>query len=66
MNDRFLDHPLLSARYFCPWPNRFDEPMFAAGNGLRLGCRSLRFRDDAPTMVRPPSRPLPPGITGVR
>jgi len=23
MTDPFLDHPILSSRYFYPWPNRF-------------------------------------------
>jgi uncharacterized protein len=39
MNDPYLDHPELLARYFYPWPNRFDEPFFVAGEGFRLGCR---------------------------
>ena len=25
-----LDHPLLSARYFYPWPSRFEEPYLRA------------------------------------
>jgi hypothetical protein len=38
MSDKFLDHPILSSRYFYPWPNRFEKPFFVEGNGFRLGC----------------------------
>jgi pimeloyl-ACP methyl ester carboxylesterase len=51
MTDQFLDHPILSSRYFYPWPNRFDEPFFVEGNGFRLGCRYCRVHDDAPTII---------------
>jgi hypothetical protein len=34
-----LDHPVLSERYFYPWPNRFEEPFYVEGKGGRLGCR---------------------------
>jgi fermentation-respiration switch protein FrsA (DUF1100 family) len=33
-----LDHPVLSERYFYPWPNRFEDPFFVEGRGGRLGC----------------------------
>lgn len=33
-----LDHPVLSERYFYPWPNRFEDPFYVAGKGGRLGC----------------------------
>jgi pimeloyl-ACP methyl ester carboxylesterase len=46
-----LDHPLLSARYFYPWPNRFDAPFFVEGDGFRLGCRYRRVGADAPTVI---------------
>jgi pimeloyl-ACP methyl ester carboxylesterase len=51
MNDRLLDHPLLSARYFYPWPNRFDEPFFVEGDGFRLGCRYCPVHDEGPTII---------------
>jgi uncharacterized protein len=51
MNDPFLDHPVLSSRYFYPWPNRFDEPFFVAGDGFRLGCRYRPVHKDAPTII---------------
>jgi uncharacterized protein len=51
MNDPFLDHPILSSRYFFPWPNRFEEPFFVAGDGFRLGCRFRRVHEDAPTII---------------
>lgn len=51
MNDPFLDHPLLTSRYFYPWPNSFEEPFFVEGDGFRLGCRYLRVHDDAPTII---------------
>jgi len=51
MSDKFLDHPVLSGRYFYPWPNRFEEPFFVEGNGFRLGCRYCRVHDDAPTII---------------
>ncbi len=46
-----LDHPLLAARYFYPWPNRFADPFFVEGDGFRLGCRYRRIDADAPTIV---------------
>ena len=46
-----LDHPLLTERYFYPWPNRFDDPFFIDGNGFRLGCRYRRISGDAPTII---------------
>ena len=51
MDDPFLDHPILTGRYFYPWPNRFEEPFFVEGNGFRLGCRYRRVHDDAPTII---------------
>lgn len=53
MNDTasLLDHPLLSARYFYPWPNRFDDPFYVDGDGFRLGCRYRRVDPAAPTVV---------------
>jgi len=51
MTDSFLDHPILSSRYFYPWPNRFAEPFFVEGDGFRLGCRYRRVHDDAPTII---------------
>jgi pimeloyl-ACP methyl ester carboxylesterase len=46
-----LDHPLISERYFYPWPNHFDDPFFIEGDGFRLGCRSRRSSADAPTII---------------
>jgi pimeloyl-ACP methyl ester carboxylesterase len=51
MNDPFLDHPLLTSRYFYPWPNNYLEPFFVEGDGLRLGCRYLRPHENAPTII---------------
>lgn len=51
MSDPFLDHPLLSGRYFYPWPNRFEEPFPVEGDGFRLGCRFNRGCADAPTII---------------
>lgn len=51
MNDKFLDHPILSSRYFYPWPNRFEVPFFVKGDGFRLGCRFRRISTDAPTII---------------
>lgn len=51
MSDQFLDHPILSSRYFYPWPNRFEEPFFVEGYGFRLGCRYRHLHDDAPTII---------------
>jgi len=36
-SDPILDHATLSARYFYPWPNRFDDPFYVQGDGFRLG-----------------------------
>jgi len=51
MNDPYLDHPELSARYFYPWPNRFDEPYFVAGNGFLLGCRYRHVAEGLPIII---------------
>lgn len=53
MNDMnpYLDHPELSARYFYPWPNRFDNPFFVQGDGFRLGCRYLKQDEKLPTVI---------------
>jgi len=51
MTDPILDHPTLTARYFYPWPNRFDDPFFVQGDGFRLGCRYRHFSDDLPTII---------------
>ena len=51
MNEPILDHPILTSRYFYPWPNRFEEPFFVEGDGFRLGCRYRRVHDDAPTII---------------
>lgn len=46
-----LDHPLLSARYFYPWPNRFDSPFMVAGADGMLGCRYHRISPELPTII---------------
>ena len=51
MNNSLLDHPALSAQYFYPWPNHFDNPFFVSGNGYRLGCRYLKVSDKLPTII---------------
>jgi pimeloyl-ACP methyl ester carboxylesterase len=51
MSDQFLDHPILSGRYFYPWPNSFPDPFFVAGDGFRLGCRYNRPGKDGPTII---------------
>lgn len=50
-SDPILDHPTLSARYFYPWPNRFDDPFYVQGDGFRLGCRYRHISDDLPTII---------------
>ncbi|WP_306535828.1 alpha/beta hydrolase [Geobacter sp.] len=51
MNNSLLDHPTLSARYFYPWPNHFENPFFVTGDGYRLGCRYLKVSDNFPTII---------------
>ena len=51
ITDPILDHPLVTARYFYPWPNHFDDPFFVQGDGFRLGCRHLHLSDDVPTII---------------
>jgi len=51
MNDQFLDHHLLSSRYFYPCQNSFEGPFLVEGNGFRLGCRYIHAHDDAPTII---------------
>lgn len=46
-----LDHPTLSARYFYPWPNRFDRPFFVEGDNFRLGCRFHKISEELPTII---------------
>lgn len=50
-SDPILDHPTLSARYFYPWPSRFDDPFFVQGDGFRLGCHYRHISDDLPTII---------------
>lgn len=51
MIDPILDHPILSGRYFYPWPNSFDNPFFVEGNGFRLGCRFLERTENRFTLI---------------
>lgn len=51
MPDPILDHPVLSAKYFYPWPNRFDDPFYVDGTDYRLGCRYRHISDDFPTII---------------
>ena len=51
MTDLILDHPTLTARYFYPWPNRFDDPFYVQGDGFRLGCHYRHISDDLPTII---------------
>jgi len=51
MTVSILDHALISARYFYPWPNHFDAPFSVEGDGFRLGCRYLKHADNLPTVV---------------
>jgi pimeloyl-ACP methyl ester carboxylesterase len=46
-----LDHPLLSERYFYPWPNPFNEPFYVDGKGGRLGCWYGRWFQEGLTVV---------------
>jgi pimeloyl-ACP methyl ester carboxylesterase len=50
-NSSCLDHPVLSERYFYPWPNRFADPFYVEGKGGRLGCRYDRGLPEALTVV---------------
>jgi uncharacterized protein len=51
MTDPFLDHPILSSRYFYPCPIHFEEPFFVNGDGFRLGCRYLHVSKEFPTII---------------
>lgn len=51
MSNPFLDHPILSSRYFYPSPACFEGPFYVAGDGFRLGCRYCHVHDDAPTII---------------
>lgn len=51
MNHPLLDHPILSGRYFYPWPNHFDTPFFVEGDGFRLGCHYSITDPQAPTII---------------
>jgi pimeloyl-ACP methyl ester carboxylesterase len=51
MINSVLDHPTLSAQYFYPCPNHFDNPFFVTGSAYRLGCRYLKVSDEFPTII---------------
>lgn len=51
MTVSLLDNPILSSRYFYPWPNHFENPFFVTGDGYRLGCRYMKVSDTAPTII---------------
>lgn len=51
ITDPILDHPTLTARYFYPWPNRFDNPFYVQGDGFRLGCHYRHISEDLPTII---------------
>lgn len=51
MSESYLDHPELTARYFYPWSNHFDNPFFVEGSGFQLGCRYLKISDTLPTII---------------
>jgi hypothetical protein len=51
MTDLILNHPLLTARYFYPHPNHFEDPFFVQGQGFRLGCRYVHVSDEYPTII---------------
>lgn len=51
ITDPILDHPTLTARYFYPWPNRFEDPFYVQGDGFRLGCHYRHISDDLPTII---------------
>jgi fermentation-respiration switch protein FrsA (DUF1100 family) len=46
-----LDHPVLSERYFYPWPNRFENPFYVEGKGGRLACRYDRGLPEGLTVI---------------
>lgn len=51
MTSSLLDNPILSSRYFYPWPNHFENPFFVTGNGYHLGCRYMKVSTTAPTII---------------
>jgi len=51
MTDPFLDHPILTSRYFYPWPNTFEDPFYVTGNDFRLGCRYRHISNELPTII---------------
>ncbi len=51
MTGTFLNHPILSSRYFFPWPNAFDNPFVVKGRGFQLGCRYMKISDKLPTII---------------
>lgn len=46
-----LDHPVLSERYFYPWPNSFENPFYVEGMDGRLGCRYNRGFPEGLTVI---------------
>ena len=46
-----LDHPLVSARYFFPRPDRFDRPFFVDCDDALLGCFLQNNHPGAPVII---------------
>ena len=46
-----LDHPLISARYFYPRPDRFPSPLVVEVEGAKLACAFRKVSPGAPTVV---------------
>lgn len=50
-SETILDHPVLSARIFYAWPNRFPDPFYVEGKAGKLGCWRNRAFPDGLTMI---------------
>lgn len=51
MTRHYLDHPVLSSRYFYPWPDHFDQPFCVESHGCQLACRYLQVSPELPTII---------------
>ena len=51
MTPSLLDHPLITRRYFFPFPCRFPDPCRVEREGAVLGCRHFRVDPAALTIV---------------
>ncbi len=51
MTSSFLDHPLVSERYFFPRPGKLSDPFVVKANGVQLHCHLSTPNTNAPLLL---------------